>query len=106
MGDMNWSDLPDIYEVRNALREMVHAKARLRALELELTIAQADISVRAPRNTAARIVGIDEGTRVNLIRLQREIIAAKDNLDHWDAEVRFHDFRKDAAKVTGYKTRL
>jgi hypothetical protein len=103
---MDWSELPDIYEVRNALQELVIARANLRALELELTIVQADISVRVPRNTAARVVGIDEESRDTLIRLQRAIVEAKNSLDHWESEVKFCEFRKEAAKVVGYKSRI
>jgi len=106
MDNISWDNLPDIYEVRTALRELVSAKAQLRAAELSLAIAQADIAKEAPRNTAARVVGVDAETRQSLINLQRIVIQCKNGVDHWEAEVKFHEFRRDCAKTVSYKSKM
>ena len=102
---MRWDELPEIEEVRRELLALADAKAHLRMCELELTIAQALIAKAAPRNTAARIIGVDDATREKLLQLHSQVIDAKNQLDRIQADVDFSEYRKDACKITSYKGR-
>lgn len=101
-----WNEMPDALEVYEAMQSMVAARARLRAASLELEIFEAQMAKLAPRNVAARKIGIDEETFERALLLNRALIEAKNELDKWEVLIDFLNFRKEMYKAEAYKVRL
>ncbi len=104
--DEQWSELPDITDVRSALKAQAKLRAQLKVAELELEQFQAFLVQRKPRDSSVKLVGVDEQTRIKLDDLLRKVVAIKGELDEVDAEVKFNDFRREAAKIVSYRGRV
>lgn len=102
----SWEDLPDIMDVREALKKQAGVRAQLKVAELELEQFQAFLVQRKPRDSSVKLVGIDEQTRIKLDDLLRRVVALKGELDDIDAEVKFNDFRREAAKIVSFRGRV
>lgn len=102
---LSWDSLPDILEVRDTLRAIAVQRARLRELELQISILQARMSKAAPRNAAAKIIGIDEQSEQQLIGLQHNIVQVKNSIDDLEADEKFLNFRKEIVKSVSWKGR-
>lgn len=100
-----WNDPPEYQEVFDHLRNRAEVTGRLRSLELELSIAQARIAKIAPRNPAARVIGTTDENGAELIQLQRDILAAKRELDVIEAEIDFQNYHKEIFKSVAFKGR-
>ena len=103
---MDWSELPDYDKVRDALKAQARLKADLRVAELELEIAQAELVRIKPRDSSVKLIGIDEESKQRLHSLHLRVIVLRAQLDELDADVKFNDYVKDAAKVMSYKGRF
>lgn len=102
---MNWDDVPSAEEVKRDLDALVEAKARLRVAELELEIAQSDIAVLAPRNRAAKIVGVSPETREQLRILLQQVTSWKNEVEMLEATVAFNNHRIGMAKALSFRGR-
>lgn len=103
---MSWSELPDIEDVRTALNDLIIAKFNLRMDELRLSILQAQIAQKSPRNAAAKVVGTNEEERLELLQLQTAIIERKEQVEQLESDVDFNDTRVDVYKALAYKGRV
>jgi hypothetical protein len=98
----SWDSLPDINEVRDALRKQAQLRAELKVARLELEQYQAWLSQRKPRDSSVKLVGIDEQTRLKLDTLLQHVAKLEGDLDHVDADVKFNDYRREACKIMSY----
>lgn len=102
---MNWDDIPGAEEVESALNDLARKRAELRVAELELEIAQSEVSVLAPRNKAARIIGVDAESRQKLYALQLSVLERKEAVEQAEAQVSLNKHRIDMAKSLSYRGR-
>lgn len=100
---MSWDDIPTSDEVKDALDRVARLRAQLRVAELELEIAQAEISQIAPRNRAARIIGVDAESREKLQGLLYAVTNARALLEEAEADVSFNTHRINMAKSLNYR---
>lgn len=101
----SWEELPDINEVRETLKSQAQVRARLKAAKLELEIYQAKMVQRKQRDSSVKIIGVDEETEKRLRQLLNDVLALESQLDELDADAKFMDYRKEAAKIMSYKGR-
>ncbi len=101
-----WRDAPDLHEVYQQLKQRGQIKAEIGMLENELKVEQARISTRKPRDTAARIIGIDDVSGALLIDLQSRITQLKSELEIVEAAITFSQFHRDMFKAIAYKERF
>lgn len=106
MAALDWADLPDITEVRDTMKRHAHIKAEIRLLELQLEMVQAEMAELKPRNTAVRVIGVDDASRNRLTTLRESVARAKNVLDDVAADLDFLEYRKEAAKIMSYKGRV
>lgn len=102
---MNWDDIPSAEEVEAALNDLATKRAELRVAELELEIAQSEVAVLAPRNKAARIIGVDEESRLKLQGFQYSVLNCKELVEKAEARVTLNKHRIDMAKSLSYRGR-
>lgn len=100
---MNWDDIPSADEVNSALNHLTMSRAELRVAELDLSIAQAEMSRISPRSTAARIIGVDDESRARLYDLQNRVLECKRIVEEAEASVQFNKHRIDLVKSLNYK---
>jgi len=106
MSSFSWEELPDITEVRSALFNQADIKAQLKIAKLDLEIYQAELTKEKPRDSSVKLIGIDDTSRGRLQDLMNRVRHLESDLDRADAEVKFHAYRLEAAKMIGYKTRI
>ncbi len=102
---MNWNELPEIDYIYECLRKRAELKARLEMLEAELKIEQSKIAKVKPRDTAARIIGVDESSGKKLLDLQMEIAALRGDIGRTEADVEFNNYRKEIFKSLSFNQR-
>lgn len=102
---MNWDDIPSAEEVEAALNDLATKRAELRVAELELEIAQSEVSVLSPRNKAARIIGVDAQSREKLFGLQNQVLVCKERVENAEAQVTLNKHRIDMAKALSFRGR-
>lgn len=103
---MTWQEQPSFDDVKSALRQRASLTAQIRVLEYELQELQAKISLEKPRNTAVKIVGYDEETRMALQGINHSIINLRCQLDDVEAEIKFGEYHKDMFKALAYRERI
>ena len=103
---LTWNDLPDIDLIHGLLTKRAQLRALIRWIELRLKTVEAQISIRAPRNTAARVVGIDEETTNSLNVLNEELLDTKQQLDTIEAELEFFEWQKEIYKANSFRGRV
>ncbi len=103
---MSWEDLPDITDVRTALKQQADIRAQLKIAKLELEQYQAWLVQRKPRDASVKLVGIDEQSRIRLDELLNKVVMLEGKLDDIDADVKFNDYRREAAKIMSYRGRI
>lgn len=103
---MDWSELPDINDVYESLKQQADLKARHRIAKLRLEMYQAEMVQRKPRDSSVKVVGVDEASRKILAGLLEAVAEIEGQLDQLDANVKFNDYRREAAKIVGFRTRL
>lgn len=101
-----WREEPSFENVQSALKERGITKAQIEALDAELKIEQAFIARKKPRDTSARVVGIDEETQTRLIELQRELAQLRGKLAQVEADVDFNKFHLDIFKALCFKEKF
>lgn len=106
MSDQSWYELPTQEEVHRYLKERAMLKADIETLANALQIAQAQVSQRKPRDTAARIIGIDEASSQQLLSLQNKIAELRGSLALADAEIEFHNYKREIYKALAYRERF
>lgn len=99
---MDWSQLPDITDVYEALQQQAQLKAELAAAKLMLEIYQAELCQQKPRSPSVKLIGVDEESRTELQRLFAQVAAAEMALDIATANVKFNAHRFEAAKAMSY----
>ena len=102
---LDWSELPDIMEVYDALRKQAELKAQLRIAKLTLEIYQAKLSKEKPRDASVKLIGIDDESRAQLENYLKHVAEIEGELDRVDADVKFNSHRIDASKAISYKMR-
>jgi len=102
---LDWSELPDIMEVYDALRKQADLKAQLRIAKLTLEIYQAKLCKEKPRDASVKLVGIDDESREQLANYLNHVAQLEGELDKIDADVKFNSHRIDASKAMSYKMR-
>jgi hypothetical protein len=102
---LDWAELPDIHDVRDALKHQADLKARIRIEELQLDILRAVEVQKKPRDTSVKFVGTDEESGARIQKVLHNLIALKNELDAVEADIKFHEYRRDAAKTMSYKGR-
>lgn len=104
--EFSWAELPGIDDVYSSLKKQAQIKARLRVAKLELEIYQAKMTQAKPRTTSVKLVGVDEQSEVRLYELLLSVANLESELDELDAEVKFNEYRREAAKIISYKQRI
>lgn len=103
---LTWNELPGPDEVQHWLSERARLRAAVRFAELNLKIEEARMSKRAPRNTAARVIGVDEESEQTLIGLNVSLLQARSDLDSVEAELEMLDYRKEIYKANSFRGRV
>lgn len=102
---MEWSDIPDMLTVREALQRRASIKAQIELVNFDYSLAAAQVGLQKPRNPDARIAGIDEESAGILIPLQRRIVELRGELSRVEEEITFLQYHKDIFKALAYKER-
>lgn len=103
---MSWRDEPSFETVQGALRERGQLRAHIEMLEAQLKIEQAKVARQKPRDTAAKIVGINEETEEILTGIQRELAQLQGDLSRVDAEIEFNRYHLEMYKSIAYQSRF
>lgn len=102
----DWREEPSFEMVQIALKTQAKIKAQIEVLETELKIEQAFIAKKKPRDTAAKVVGIDEESQTRLIELQRDLAKLRGELAYIESNVTFNKFYMEMFKALAYRERF
>jgi hypothetical protein len=100
----NWSELPDVNDVYDSLKQQAALRAQLKVAKLQLEIYQAELCKAKPRDTSVKLLGIDEESRAKLAEMFSAILTLESALDEIDAQVKFNSQRIEAAKLMSFRT--
>lgn len=100
----SWRSLPSADQVYGWLKLQSNLKAKIRSLKLEISIEEAKITRQKPRDTAVRVIGLEDNSAI--LYLRRELVHAESELDTVEAELRMFEFRRDVFRAISYKERV
>lgn len=96
---------PNAEDVQEALTQRATAKAEVRIAELNLEIFGAKMSKEKPRDTAVRVIGVDETTFQESLGLRKALLEARAKLDRFEAAVEYLQYAKEMYKAQSYNGR-
>jgi hypothetical protein len=101
----SWRSLPSADQVHGWLRLQSQLKAKVRSIKLEIQLEEARIGKKKPRDTSARVIGVDE-EQSPIVYLRKALLDAEANLDEIESELKMFEFRRDIFRALAYKERL
>lgn len=102
---MTWDAMPTMEEVREVMQEVATTRAQVRIATLELELFEARMDQIKPRSTSAKKLGVDDATLEESLKLRRQLIDYKNQLDKWEMALEFLNYRKELYKAEAYRVR-